>query len=104
MKRRLADLPRVVMMEVVTDPEELAAARVRWEQADRNAAWLQAHASEIYPKYRGKCLCVAGEELFVGDTGGEALTKARSAHPEDNGIFIHYIPLEKTSWIYAGQR
>lgn len=52
-------------MEEVTDPEELAKAQRQRELFDRNSAWLQAHASEIYSKYRGKCICIAGEKLFV---------------------------------------
>jgi hypothetical protein len=31
----------------VTDPEELAKARARREQFDRNWAWFEAHAAEI---------------------------------------------------------
>ena len=54
-----------VTMEEVTDPEELAQARARGERFARNSAWLQAHAAEIYTQYRGKCICVAGEELFI---------------------------------------
>jgi hypothetical protein len=38
-------------MEEVTDPDELAKARTQWERFDRNTAWLQAHASEIFPRY-----------------------------------------------------
>ena len=58
---------RIEMFEV-TDPEELAAAAVRRGQFDRNSAWLQAHIDEILrPPSRGKFLCIAGEEAFVGD-------------------------------------
>jgi hypothetical protein len=42
-------------------------ARDQREQFDRNSDWFQAHASEILSKYRGKCICVAGNELFVAD-------------------------------------
>ena len=52
---------------------------------DRNAAWLRAHAAEVYPKYRGKCICIAGEELFVADTPEEAFALAKAAHPDDDG-------------------
>ena len=62
-----------VVMEEVTDPEELAKARAQRARFDRNAAWLQKHASEIYPRYRGKCVCIAAEELFTADTPEEAL-------------------------------
>src|SRR5262245_21559012 len=84
-----------VLMEEVTDPEELAKARVQDERFDRNWAWFQAHASDVY-LHRGKCICIAGEELFVADTPEEVLALATAAHPEDNGRFTRYIP--KESW------
>jgi len=90
-----------IAMEVVTDPVELAQARTQREQFDRNAAWLQTQASEIYSQYRGKCICIAGEELFAADTAKQALALATAAHPEDKGRFVHYIPQEKLARVYA---
>ena len=90
-----------VIMEEVTDPEELAKARVRRERFDRNWAWFQAHVPEIYSQQRGKCICIAGEELFAADTPKEAIALATAAHPEDEGRFVHYIPREKVIRIYA---
>jgi hypothetical protein len=90
-----------IVMEEVTDPVELAAAHARREKFDRNIAWLQAHVSEVYSNHRGKCICIAGQELFVADTVSEVLAKASAAHPDDEGRFVHYIPLEKVPRIYA---
>lgn len=90
-----------VVMEEVSDPKELTKARAQDERFDRNWAWLQAHASEVYTRYRGKCICIAGEELFVAETPEEALALAVAAHPEDDGRFVHYIPREKVARIYA---
>jgi hypothetical protein len=90
-----------IVMEEVTDPEELAKARAQRQRFDRNSAWLQAHVAEIYTRYRGKCICIAGEELFVADTPKEALALATAAHPEDDGRFLRYIPREKLDRIYA---
>ncbi len=90
-----------VVMEEVTDPEELTKARVQRQRFDRNSAWLQAHATEIYSRYRGKCICIAGEELFVADTPEEVLELATAAHPDDDGRFLRYIPREKLDRIYA---
>ena len=90
-----------IIMEEVTDPVEIAKARAQRKRFDRNAAWLQAHASEIYPRYRGKCICIAGEELFVADTPEEAMALASAAHPEDDGSFVQYIPRDKVARIYA---
>jgi hypothetical protein len=90
-----------LVMEEVTDPAELARARAQRERFDRNAAWLQAHAAEVYARYRGKCICIAGQELFVADTPEEAIAQAKAAHPKDDGSFVHYIPREKAARIYA---
>lgn len=92
-----------MIIEEVVDPKELAAMEARRTRFDRNAGWLQAHAAEVYPQYRGKCICVAGEELFVAETPEEVLALARAAHPEDDGFFLHYIPREKLARIYASQ-
>ncbi|HEY7559965.1 MAG TPA: hypothetical protein VIH18_34735 [Candidatus Binatia bacterium] len=89
-----------LVMEEITDPEELARARAQRERLDRNSAWLHAHATEVYRVYRGKCICVAGEELFVADTPEQALTLATAAHPEDDGSFLRYVPSEKIDRIY----
>jgi hypothetical protein len=90
-----------VVMEEVTDAEELAKARAQDERFERNWAWFQAHTAEIYTRYRGKCICIAGEELFVADTPEEALALAVAAHPGDDGRFVHFIPREKVARIYA---
>ena len=97
----MVDKPSPIVMEEVTDPEELAKARAQRERFDRNSAWLQAHIAEIYARYRGKCICIAGEELFVADTPEEALALATAAHPEDDGRFLRYIPREKLDRIYV---
>lgn len=93
----------LVMFEV-TDPEELTRAKAQREQFDKNFAWLQPRVSEIYTNNRGKCICIAGQELFVADTGPEAVALARTAHPEDNGFLLRYVPREKMERIYAHLR
>lgn len=93
--------PTVVMEELIETPEERAASQVQWEQFDRNWAWFQAHVPEIYSQYRGKCIAIAGEEIFAADTPEEVIAWATATHPEDEGWFIHYIPREKLVWIYA---
>lgn len=100
----MADQQPSIIMEEVTDPEELARSQAWRARADRNAAWLQAHAAEIYPHYRGKFVCIAGEELFVGDTASEVLALARAAHPKDDAFFLRYIPRDKVARIYADRR
>jgi hypothetical protein len=87
-------------MTEITDPEELAQAKARREKFERNWAWLEAHASEVY-SHRGKVICVAGQELFVSDTTAEVLEKAKATHPEDDGWFTLYVPLTRNARIYA---
>jgi hypothetical protein len=93
-----------IVMTEVTDPEELAKAKVQDERFERNWAWFEAHNAEIYSLHRGKCLCIAGQELFVGDTPGEVIARAKAAHPDDNGLFTRIIPKERTYRIYAHRR
>jgi hypothetical protein len=93
-----------IVMEIVTDPEELAKARAQDERFERNLAWFKEHALEIFRTYRGKSFYIAGQELFVGDTPAEARTKAEAAHPEDDGLFGWTIPQKRLERIYAYQR
>jgi hypothetical protein len=85
---------------VVSDPQEIARANAQRARFERNSRWLQSHVPEIYSQHRGKCICVAGEELFVGETPHGALADARAAHPDDDGALLRYIPLRKTARIY----
>ncbi|NIO42551.1 MAG: hypothetical protein GTO41_21845, partial [Burkholderiales bacterium] len=75
------DKPSTVEMQEVTDADELAKARKQREQFDRNSVWLQANISDIYAKHRGKCICVAGQEVFVADSASAAIAQATAAHP-----------------------
>ena len=94
---------RPIVMEEVTDPVELAKAFAQDARFEKNWVWFEAHAAEIYPRHRGKCLCVAGQELFVADTPEEVLALARASHPTDDGYYLRYIPKEKAYRIYAHQ-
>jgi hypothetical protein len=100
----MGEAGRAVVMEEVTDPEELARARAQRERFDRNFAWLQAHAADVYARHRGECICVAGEELFVAPTPEAALALGQAAHPEDDGSFVLYIPREKVIRVYGHLR
>lgn len=90
-----------VVMEEVTDPVELAKAQAQRERFERNFAWFQAHVKAIYQQYRGKNVCIAGQELFVADRAAAAWALGEAAHPEDDGSFVQHIPLEKVARIYA---
>jgi hypothetical protein len=99
-KEKNMDSP-IIMTEETLSPEEAAAAHKQREQFDRNSEWLQGHIPEIYGKYRGKCICIAGQEVFVSDSVEDAVASATAAHPEDQGWFTRYIPKEKVARIYA---
>jgi hypothetical protein len=91
-------------MEEVTDLEELTKARAQRQRFDRNFAWFKEHAAEIFARARGKCICIAGEELFIAETPEAVMTLAQVAHPDDDGSFMQYIPREKLTRIYANER
>ncbi len=93
-----------IVMEIVTDPEEIAKAQAQDERFRRNFEWFNTRAAEIYRSCRGKCLCISGQELFVADTPEKVLASAKAAHPEDDGRFTRYIPKERLERIYANQR
>lgn len=93
--------PADIEVEEVTDADEIAKARRQRQQFDLNSAWLQDHIAEIYASHRGKCVCVAGQELFVAETAKAAIAQATAAHPDDQGWFTRYIPMEKVARIYA---
>ena len=92
---------QITMTEEDLTPEEAAAADRQREQFNRNSDWLQAHIHEVYSKYRGKCICIAGQELFVARTVTEAVEDAKAAHPADKGLLTRYIPKDKVARIYA---
>src|SRR4051812_44106985 len=89
-----------IVMEVVTGPEVLARARAQAERFERNWTWFKLHDQDICDSFRGKCICIAGQELFVADTIDEVLALATAAHPEDDGRFAEYIPRKRMIRIY----
>lgn len=98
-----SETPQIVIEEV-TDPEDLARARAERECFDRNSAWFQAHAGEIYAANRGKCVVIAAEQIFVGDTPEAAWARVAEAQVDDDGSFSIYVPKEKLARIYAHTR
>lgn len=90
-----------IVLEIETDPAEVAAARARHERAKRNAAWLNAHAHEVYTRNRGRYVCIAGEEAFAADALEDALAAAKAKHPDDDGSFFFFIPRHKAIRVYA---
>jgi len=90
-----------LVMREVTDPDELAQAVAQRERFHKNLAWLEPRVPQIYAQNRGKCICVAGQELFVGATGAEVIAMARKVHPKDDGLLMRRIPREHMERIYS---
>lgn len=93
-----------VIMEEITYTAELAQAQAQRERFDRNWAWFRTRAEEVYERFRGQCVVIAGEEIFAADEPDAAWALAKAAHPEDDGSFIIYVPREKAARIYGYHR
>ena len=91
-------------VEVRSDPPDRQRALARRERFARNAAWLESRASEVFSLHRGKCICIAGQELFVAETAEEAVKLAAAKHPDDDGYYLRYIYREKVPRIYENRR
>jgi len=93
-----------VIMEEVANPAELAEAQAQRERFDRNWDWFKARATEVYDRFRGQCVVIAGQEIFAANEPATAWASAKAAHPEDDGGFIIYVPREKVARVYGYQR
>src|SRR3954467_3742452 len=70
-------------------PEERAADLARWAEYERNAAVFERLVDDIYAKYRGQYVTIAGGELFVGPDHREVEARATAAHPDSRGRQFH---------------
>ena len=75
----------------MTDPVHVAKSQALFEQANRNADWLDAHWEDLMPQVRGKFLAVAGQEAHIAETLEEACAWAKTTHPEDEGALVQYV-------------
>lgn len=89
-----------LIMEVESDPAVCAEIAARFARCQQNMRWLRENAADAY-SHRGKYICIAGQQLFVADTAEQAICAAENAHPDDDGRFTLYIPVEKLPRIYA---
>lgn len=90
----------VELTEEAIPPEELLQLLAKRQRLQRNAEWLNRHADEVYTQHRGDFICIANEQVFAAASAEEALSQARRAHPEDDGSFALYIPLEAMPRVY----
>ncbi len=97
-------LPPPTIEEVPTTPEERAANLAELARYRLNVAWYNAHAGEIHRNHRGKYICVAGEELFVGDDPIVVYSEAVTKHPTHKGATLHFrISTHQGPKIYANR-
>lgn len=94
--------PKLVVEEV-TDPDEIARTRAQLERTRLNSRWLSGHWPELLPAAHGRFIAVAGQEAFIADTAEEAWSQAMAAHPEDDGAIDQYVRPERGPRIYAYQ-
>ena len=93
-----------IVDEPPANPVEIAKALEQRESFRRNLNWFEPRAAQIYDANRGKCICIAGEEVFVADSMQDSLRQARDAHPDDQGYLLLSVPMEKAIRIYASRR
>ncbi len=104
MIRSLNDAPRIVPPPPITEEERVANIAAN-EQFQLNLAWWNAHVAEIRDAHTGKFVCVAGQELFVGDDPVEVVARAKAAHPNPgHGFFSLYLSPHRGPKIHAYQR
>ena len=87
-------LENPILMEAETDRTVWAEAAARHAMFERNWEWLESNAAEVHT-HRGKFVCIAGQELFVGDSVDQVLRAATAAHPEDHRALYPVYPSPK---------
>lgn len=93
-----------MVIEEVTDPDEIARSLAQHERHCLNSDWLHSHWADVMPQARGKFVAVAGQELHIADSAEAAWAWAAENHPDDNGAMVRYILKEKGPRIYASGR
>lgn len=104
MIRALKPEPLALEISEVSD-EERAANLAANEEFRKNIAWWNAHVKEIRDAHTGKFVCVAGQELFVGDDPIEVMARAKAAHPNPGFGFVSLrLSTHRGPKIYANRR
>ncbi|MBN9117694.1 MAG: hypothetical protein J0I06_00735 [Planctomycetes bacterium] len=104
MIRAFKNTPLVLEIQEVSD-EERAANLAANAEFKKNVVWWNAHVKEIRDAHTGKFVCVAGQELFVGDDPIEVVARAKAAHPNPGYGFISlFLSPHRGPKIYAHQR
>ncbi len=93
-----------IVIEEVTDPEEIARHRIGMEHFRRNLDWWDANRQAFLPHGWGRYVAIAGQQAFLADTPAAAWAWVRAQHPEDQGPWVHYLKPAKGPRIYAHHR
>ncbi len=75
-----------VIVEVEVSEQERAANILAQKQFHLNMQWWNERVAELEPLHRGRFVCVAAQELFVGDNAKEVIDRATAAHPNLGGF------------------
>ena len=103
MIRALHPSPFVIKSPEISEEERTAniAAQAEFK---KNVAWWNARVKEIRDAHTGKFVCVAGQELFVGDDPIEVVARAKAAHPNCGGYLSLYLSPHRGPKIHANRR
>jgi hypothetical protein len=93
----------LVITELASSPEEKLKALAEMEEFLKNTQWFSAHATEIRDLHAGKFICIAAQELFVGDDPVDVSARALAAHPRSGGFFTKRISEHRGPKIYANR-
>ncbi len=103
MIRALKDAPFVIQTPVISN-EERAANIAAQAEFKKNVAWWNARVKAIRDAHTGMFVCVAGQELFVGDDPIEVVARAEAAHPNSGGFLSLYLSPHRGPKIHANRR
>src|SRR5262245_33201472 len=95
---------KYIVIEEMTDPEEIARVNTVMEQGRRNWDWLENHWPDVLPQAYDKYIAVAGQQPFIADDPEQARAAAKAAHPDDRGVIVQYVSSHKGPRVYAHRR
>jgi hypothetical protein len=83
-----------VVVEVEVSEQERAVNIIAQEQFHLNMRWWNERVRELQPLHAGRFVCVARQELFVGDDPKEVVDRATAAHPNLGGFLSFHVRTE----------
>jgi hypothetical protein len=75
------------------------------EEFRKNLTWFSTNAKRLRDEHSGQYICIANQELFVGDDSIEVFNRAKAAHPNlVGGFFCKRLSRHRGPKIYANRR